>query len=248
MILISLLLATTLTKADVPHIQPAELRALLDKGEALAVDVRGSVPFELGHIAGATWMPLGLLKDRAGELPEDKLIVPYCTCKAEETSDEAAILLSSLGFKRLAVLKGGYPAWVNAGLPIEANQQPEEELAAAPAGSGRVAPPAAVSCPRNDLTMYQGSVRTYRRQSGKTTIVFATTADTVETVTLHHAGSDDASRFYLVHGTPFTSLDWNRIEKKKGELLPDMSARAWVCSDGRVIVDWLPGAKLSAGE
>ena len=34
------------------------------------------------------------MQSRAGELPEDKLIVTYCTCKAEETSLEAAMLLS----------------------------------------------------------------------------------------------------------------------------------------------------------
>jgi len=247
MILTSLLLAATLTKADVPHVQPAELRALLDKGEAVAVDVRGSVPFELEHIAGATWMPLGLVKERAGELPDDKLIVTYCTCRAEETSLDAAVLLSSLGFSRVAVLKGGYPAWKNAGFAVEANPV-IEDAAAAPDLGGRLAPPASVSCKRDDLTVYAGPVRSYRRQKDKTTITIATTAGTVERVTLRHTGRPDASRFYLVNGTPFTQLDWNRIELRKGELLPDMGARAWVCTDGRIIVDWLPGAKFTAAE
>jgi rhodanese-related sulfurtransferase len=248
MILTTLLLAATLTtKADVPHVQPAELRALLDKNEAVAVDVRGSVPFELGHIAGAIWMPIGLLKDRAGELPDDKLIVTYCTCKAEETSLEAAMLLSSFGFSRVAVLKGGYPAWKNEGFAVEANPVIEDP-AAAPDLGGRLAPPASVSCKRDDLTVYAGSVRSYQRQKDKTTITIATTAGTVERVTLRHTGSPDASRFYLVNGTPFTQLDWNRIESKKDELRPEMGARAWVCTDGRIIVDWLPGAKFTAAE
>lgn len=248
MILTSLLLAATLiTKADVPHVQPSELRALLDKGEAVAVDVRGSVPFELGHIAGATWMPLGLIKDRAGELPDDKLIVTYCTCKAEETSLDAAMLLSSLGFSRVAVLKGGYPAWKGAGFAVEAAPTIEDP-AAAPDTGGRLAPPASISCKRDDLTVYAGQVRTYERQKDKTTIVIATTAGTVERITLRHSSSPDASRFYLVNGTPFTSRDWNRVERKEGELLPDMGARAWVCADGRIVIDWLPGAKFTAAE
>ena len=248
MILTTLLLAATLTtKADVPHVQPSELRALLDKGEAVAVDVRGSVPYELGHIAGAIWMPLGLMKDRAGELPDDKLVVTYCTCKAEETSLDAAMLLSSLGFSRVAVLKGGYPAWKEAGLATETNEE-TEDAAAAPDRGGRLAPPASVSCRRDDLTVYAGSVRAYHREKDKTTITIATTAGTVEHVTVRHSGSPDASRFYLVNGTPFTPIDWNRIERRKGELLPDMGARAWVCTDGRIVIDWLPGAKFTAAE
>jgi rhodanese-related sulfurtransferase len=251
--LLAILLAVLTNKADVPRVEPAELRALLDKGEAIAVDVRGSVPFELGHIAGATWMPLGLMSQRGGELPEDKLIVTYCTCKVEETSLEAAMLLSSLGFPRVAVLHGGYPAWKAAGFATEANQEPEETgsasaPASAPSASGRLAPPAAVACKRDNLTVYAGSVRSYHRQKDKTTITIATTAGTVEKVTLHHPGSDDPSRFYLINSTPFTPSDWNRLERRKGELLPDMGARAWVCKGGPTIIDWLPGAKFGAAE
>ena len=242
MILTTLLLAAVLTtKAEIPHVQPSELRAMLEKGEAIAVDVRGSVPYELGHIAGATWMPLGLMKNRAAELPEDKLIVAYCTCKAEETSSDAALLLSSLGFAKVAVLKGGYPAWKDAGFAIETNEESEVEVQGTAAG--RLAPPASVSCKRDDLTVYAGVVRSYKRQKSGTAITIATTAETVERVTIQ-----DPLRSYLINGTPFTPKDWNRIERVEGKLLPGMGARAWVCRDGRTIIDWLPGAKLTAGE
>lgn len=252
MFLTSLLLAATITsKADVPRMKPAQVRALVDKNEAVIIDVRGSVPYELGHIAGAVWLPLGLIKQRAGELPEEKLIVAYCTCKAEETSLEAAMLLSSLGFDRVAVLQGGYPAWKEGGFPIEVTQEVEvDDIAPAKGTSrgGRLAPPAAVSCKREDLTAYVGAVRHYRRQRDKTSITLETSADTIERLTLRHAGSDDPSRFFLINGTPFTASDWNRIERKKGELHPDMSAIAWVCGDGRMIIDWRPGTTFTGAE
>jgi len=224
------LLFSIAAKADVPRVSAAELHALMQKGEAVAVDVRGSVPYEHGHIVGAVWMPLGLMSQRGGELPEDKLIVAYCTCKAEETSLEAALLLSSLGFGKVAVLHGGYPQWMEAGLPTESNR----------GGGGRLAPPASVACDRNDLTVYSGTVTHYRRGNDRTVLVIETDSDTTETVTLRHAGSDDPSRFFLIDGTPLTPRDWSRIESKKGELRPDMRANAWVCSDGSVIVDWKP--------
>ena len=231
MLILAFLLAATITvKADVPRVQAAELHALLEKEDAVALDVRGTVAFELEHIASAVWMPLGQLNQRAGELPEDKLIVAYCTCKEEETSLEAAMFLSSIGFARVAVLHGGFPAWKSAGLPVESNRDVRV---------GRLAPPASVSCNRNDLTVYAGVVRHYRREKDKTSITIETEEETTERVTLHHTGSDDPSRFFLIQGTPFTPSDWNRIERKKGELRPDMRARAWVCADGMIIVDWV---------
>ena len=254
MLLLPILLAATITvKADVPHVTVTELQALMNKGEAVAMDVRGSVPYEFGHIKDAVWMPLGLIAQRVGELPQDKLIVAYCTCKEEETSLEAAMLLSrQYGFERVAVLHGGYPAWKDAGLPIEVIQTPETEEStpggASASRGGRLAPPAAVSCDRNELTSYTGKVKSYQRQRDKTVLVIDTSADTTERVTLQHKGTDDPSRFYLIDGTPFTSRDWSRIEHKKGQLNPNMSAVAWVCNDGRAYIDWRPGTTFSGAE
>jgi len=254
MFLTSILLAAAITvKADVPRVTPAELKALMDKGEAVAIDVRGSVPYELGHIKGAVWLPLGLVAQRFDQLPQDKLIVAYCTCKAEETSLEAAMVLSNQhGFERVAVLHGGYPAWKDAGLPIEVIQT-VEFAESTPGGAsasrgGRLAPPAAVSCDRNQLTSYAGKVKSYKRQRGKTVLVIDTSADTTERVTLLHKGTDDPSRFYLIAGTPFTSRDWSRIERSKGQLHPNMSAVAWVCTNGTSIIDWRPGTTFSGAE
>jgi hypothetical protein len=140
------------------------------------------------------------------------------------------MLLSSIGFSRVAVLQGGYPAWEEAGLPVESNRTENSQ--------GRLAPPAAVTCNRNDLTVYAGAVRHYRREMDKTSITIETGEGTIERLTLRHTGSDDPSHLFLIEGTPFTSSDWNRIERKKGELHPGMNARAWVCADGRIVVDW----------
>ncbi len=150
-------------------------------------------------------------------------MVAYCTCKSEETSLEAAMRLSELGFANVAVLRGGYPAWASAGFPLESNREP---VVAVPS-PGRLAPPAAVRCDRNELTSYAGKVSRYRRLLGKTTLAIHTSADTLETITIK-----DPLRSYLINGTPFTASDWNRIELRKGVLRRDMSAVAWVCTSG----------------
>lgn len=55
-----------------------ELRRAMERGEAVVVDVRGQVEYNAGHIKGARSIPLGVINQRAGELPRDKLIVTYC--------------------------------------------------------------------------------------------------------------------------------------------------------------------------
>ena len=71
--------AQNATPSDgVRRVSIAELQSLLEKNEAVVVDVRDEVQYKLGHIRGARSIPLGLVGARAGELPRDKLIVAYC--------------------------------------------------------------------------------------------------------------------------------------------------------------------------
>lgn len=62
----------------VRRISISELEDELEKGEAVLVDVRGSVEYKLGHIKGAVSLPLGLIAQQIKDLPPDKLIVTYC--------------------------------------------------------------------------------------------------------------------------------------------------------------------------
>jgi rhodanese-related sulfurtransferase len=222
---------------EIPRVTPEELRSLMQKGEAEAIDVRGSVPWETGHIDGAIWMPLGVMSTRADELSHERQLITYCACKSEETSLQAAKLLLSLGFEHVGVLTGGWVAWKNAGLPTASEIGMPQE---ATAPVRRLAPPASVSCDRNSLTAYAGKVSSYRRVPDTTTIKIATDENTNETVTITHKGSDDPSRYFLIDGTPFTSRDWNRIEAKKDVLVSPMRAVAWVCKGGVTFVDFHP--------
>lgn len=56
-----------------------ELRAALEKGTAIVVDVRGEDQYKAGHIKGALWIPGDKIAGRTKELPKDKLIVTYCS-------------------------------------------------------------------------------------------------------------------------------------------------------------------------
>ena len=68
------------TPADgVRRVSVEELRAALEKGTAIAVDVRGEEQYKAGRIKGALWIPSDRVASRTKELPKDKLIVFYCS-------------------------------------------------------------------------------------------------------------------------------------------------------------------------
>lgn len=228
-----------------------ELGRLLERGEAVALDVRGNVEFEMGHIKGAVAMPLGLVASRASELPKDKLLVPYCACSAEQISARAVQELQKQGFEKTAALVGGWDEWVRAGLPVEGvNDSPRTAQTPPPAADGtggqrggRVAAPAGLKCDLDDLTLYDGEVVKYERKPGSTYLRIKTNFDTTEEVTLKHPGTDDPTAFFLLNTEPFKPSDWAKIERAKRKLRPGMRANVWVCiGDPSIqpIVDWRP--------
>lgn len=72
--------ATAATPSDgVRRMTTVDLRAAMDRGEAVAIDVRNEDSYNAGHIKGALSMPTDQLLSRLNELPRDKIIVAYCS-------------------------------------------------------------------------------------------------------------------------------------------------------------------------
>lgn len=70
------------TSSHVPEgrrIAPAELGPMVERGEAVLVDVRGDLDWAYRLAAGATHIPYQDLFARSVELPHEKLIALYCT-------------------------------------------------------------------------------------------------------------------------------------------------------------------------
>jgi hypothetical protein len=112
----------------------------------------------------------------------------------------------------------------------------------AKARSGRIRPPALVTCDRNHLTSWSGRVSGYRRDSEQTWLEISTDEDTVEQTTVQNEGKPDASAHFLLWGESFAEQDWSKIESAEGVLIDGMRAVAWVCDDGVTapVVDWQP--------
>ncbi len=64
-----------------PRIDAAEAKALVEDGEAIILDVVASHvwPAMARTIEDSIRIPPEEIKDRIGELPRDKIVIPYCT-------------------------------------------------------------------------------------------------------------------------------------------------------------------------
>jgi sulfur dioxygenase len=108
----------TLTSVGVPEITADWLNAH-QKGELQLLDVREPDEYrgELGHIDGASLVPLGTLPSAARTLDPSRPAV--LICRSGGRSGRAAVDLLGMGFARVASLRGGMIAWNQSGLPID---------------------------------------------------------------------------------------------------------------------------------
>lgn len=76
------------------------------------IDTRGPEEFEEMRLGiGETLIPLGALRKRLKELPEDKNKEIICFCKISLRGYEAALALEGNGWKNVKVMEGGIMAW-----------------------------------------------------------------------------------------------------------------------------------------
>jgi sulfur dioxygenase len=107
----------TFTFAGIWEIQP---RALEEIAESVQViDVREPDEFRgsLGHIRGATLVPLGELSARAHEIARERPVVAVCRSGAR--SAQALVLLQKAGFSQIANLAGGMLRWRSEGFAVD---------------------------------------------------------------------------------------------------------------------------------
>ena len=102
--------------ATVSQATPAEAAAMLERGEAAVIDVRGRSEWEAGHLPGVPNIPVGHLAERLDELPTDRPVIVHC--QGGGRSAIAASLLQARGVAHVVNMTGGYGAWRQAGLPV----------------------------------------------------------------------------------------------------------------------------------
>ncbi len=99
-------------------VSPAEATQLINREDALVLDVRDDGEYQGGHIINSVHIPLTGLSDRLGELEKHKDKPIIVGCRSGQRSARACSTLRKQGFERVYNLAGGVMAWQNANLPL----------------------------------------------------------------------------------------------------------------------------------
>jgi rhodanese-related sulfurtransferase len=101
-------------KVAVREVTLPEVRAIVSgKQKGVIVDSRDPYAFKQGHIPGAVSLAVDDMKVKADRLPKakDTLLVFYCGGGGCGLSNEAADKAVAMGYKKVAVFKGGWRGW-----------------------------------------------------------------------------------------------------------------------------------------
>ena len=97
---------------------PSEAVLLINRANALVLDVRDDQEFAGGHIADAKHIPAAQLAARIGELRRYKDKPLIVNCQGGVRSAKACDLLRKHEFSKVHNLQGGLNAWIQAKLPV----------------------------------------------------------------------------------------------------------------------------------
>ena len=95
-----------------------ELVRLVNKENAVVLDVRERNEFMEGHIVDALNIPYASLESRLDEISQHKETPIVIACKMGQHSGAAGTLLRKNGFTNVTRLTGGYAEWRAQNLPV----------------------------------------------------------------------------------------------------------------------------------
>lgn len=98
-------------------ISPAIATQMINKQDAVVLDIRDKKDFEAGHLANAINIPYSSLADRMSELESSKEHPIVLVCKSGQSVGMAGKTLKQKGFQVFR-LSGGMMEWTNQNLPV----------------------------------------------------------------------------------------------------------------------------------
>ncbi len=100
------------------NLTPAEATLLMNREDALVLDVRETGEWGTGHITGARHITLAQLEKRLSELDKFKEKPIIVVCATGNRSSSACGQLKKHGFAKVFSLGGGVSSWRDANLPL----------------------------------------------------------------------------------------------------------------------------------
>lgn len=99
-------------------LDPTDATDLINRKDALVVDVRPTADYAKGHIINAVSIPMNGFKKQIGTLQKHKDKPILVTCRSGSQSSMACQQLRKEGFEDVHNLRGGVLAWESANLPL----------------------------------------------------------------------------------------------------------------------------------
>ena len=100
------------------NLTPAQATLLMNREDALMLDVRETAEWSSGHIPGARHITLAQLEKRMSEIEKFKDRPIIICCASGNRSSSACGQLKKGGFAKVFSLAGGISAWLEANLPL----------------------------------------------------------------------------------------------------------------------------------
>jgi rhodanese-related sulfurtransferase len=101
------------------EVGPMAAVQLINRKNAVVLDVREQGEFNGGHISGAKNFPVASIEKRASDLKKYTNKTVLILCASGTRSRAACAALRKMGFEDVHVLSGGMAAWKQANLPVE---------------------------------------------------------------------------------------------------------------------------------
>ena len=92
---------------------------LINRNNALVLDVREQGEYDGGHIINSRLIPARQVKERIGELEKYRNRPIVVVCRSGSRAVPITSWLGKQGFKETYLLNGGILAWQKANLPLE---------------------------------------------------------------------------------------------------------------------------------
>lgn len=99
-------------------LRPAELTTLINRDNALVVDLSATNDYLGGHIAGSRSVQIAQFDPESKLLASAKALPVVMVCRNGQASADAAKRLKKAGFTQVHWLDGGVQAWQQADLPL----------------------------------------------------------------------------------------------------------------------------------
>jgi rhodanese-related sulfurtransferase len=112
-------LLNRVSAGGIAQVSALEAVQLMNRRDAVVLDVRNAAEFAAGHIPNARNIPFGELTNRLRELEKLKSRPIIVNGQAGAHAAKVCGALKKIGFTDVVALRGGLNGWVEASLPVE---------------------------------------------------------------------------------------------------------------------------------